>query len=70
MHCARSLGHGADAVLARPGGGRQLHLVGDHHPGQGNMSTRTLTPSMLRDVLRRGAETVGLPARSHGRAGI
>ncbi|MEU3221085.1 uracil-DNA glycosylase [Streptomyces sp. NPDC006971] len=65
-----AFGHGTEAVLARPGGGRPLHLLGGYHPSQRNMSTHTLTPSMLRDVLRRGAEAAELPARPrHGRPG-
>jgi uracil-DNA glycosylase len=59
-------GHGCEALLADPRGGRPLHLVGGYHPSQRNMSTRTLTPAMLRDVLRRSADLAGLPAH-HGR---
>jgi uracil-DNA glycosylase len=57
-------------LLVDPGGGRPLNLVGCYHPSQRNMSTRTLTPAMLRDVLRRGADLAEIPARPHsGRAG-
>lgn len=61
-------GHGAEVLLAdvRAGGGPgagELRLVGGYHPSQRNMFTRTLTPGMLRDVLRRGAKTAGLPRR-------
>ncbi|MEU2206032.1 uracil-DNA glycosylase [Streptomyces hygroscopicus] len=63
-------GHGAEVLLAHSGGGRPLHLVGGYHPSQRNMSTRTLTPAMLRDVLRRGARVGGLPVRLyHGGPG-
>ncbi|MCO8305674.1 uracil-DNA glycosylase family protein, partial [Streptomyces sp. RKCA744] len=63
-------GHGAEVLLAHSGGGRPLHLVGGYHPSQRNMSTRTLTPAMLRDVLRRGARAGGLPVRLyHGGPG-
>ncbi|MGW3266205.1 uracil-DNA glycosylase [Streptomyces sp. NPDC001056] len=58
-------GHGAEVLLASAGGGRPLHLVGGYHPSWRNMSTRTLTPAMLRDVLRRGAEAGGLLTRPH-----
>lgn len=57
-----AFGHGVDVTLRAAGGdrGRELHLVGGYHPSQRNMSTRRLTPVMLRDVLRRGAELAGL----------
>ena len=38
-----------------------MHLIGGYHSSQRNMSTRTLTPAMLRDVLHRGAAIAGLP---------
>jgi uracil-DNA glycosylase len=41
-----------------------VHLIGSYHPSQRNMFTRTLTPAMLRDVLRRGAELAGLPGHA------
>ncbi|MEU8836277.1 uracil-DNA glycosylase, partial [Streptomyces sp900116325] len=44
---------------------RRVHLVGGFHPSQRNMSTRTLTPAMLRDVLQRGATLAGLPQEPH-----
>ncbi|WP_236062120.1 uracil-DNA glycosylase [Actinacidiphila acididurans] len=56
-------GHAAEVVLPDPAGGSPLHLVGSYHPSQRNMSTRTLTPAMLRDALRRGADLAGLPTR-------
>lgn len=55
-----AFGHGAEVVLEGGREGRELHLVGGYHPSQRNISTRTLTPAMLRDVLRRGAELAGL----------
>ncbi|PZH16002.1 uracil-DNA glycosylase [Streptomyces sp. NTH33] len=56
-----AFGHGAEALLTDASGERQVHLVGGYHPSQRNMSTRTLTPAMLRDVLHRGAVIAGLP---------
>ncbi|MFD1659222.1 uracil-DNA glycosylase [Streptomyces caeni] len=58
-------GHGAEALLLDPGGVRRVHLVGAYHPSRRNMFTRTLTPGMLREVLRRGAGLAGLPAAPH-----
>ncbi|MFD5650531.1 uracil-DNA glycosylase [Streptomyces sp. NPDC127039] len=60
-----AFGHGAEARLTSPGEGRPLHLVGGYHPSRRNMSTHTLTPTMLRDVLRRGADAAELPPRLH-----
>ena len=59
-------GHGAEAVITDSGGKREVTLIGGYHPSRQNMSTRTLTPAMLRDVPRRGAEAVGLPAVTRG----
>ncbi len=56
-----AFGHGAEALLTDAAGERQVHLVGGYHPSQRNMSTRTLTSGMLRDVLHRGAVISGLP---------
>ncbi|MFF4096103.1 uracil-DNA glycosylase [Streptomyces sp. NPDC001834] len=56
-----AFGHGAEAVLTDASSERHVHLVGGYHPSQRNMSTRTLTPAMLRDVLHRGAVIAGLP---------
>lgn len=56
-----AFGHGAESQLVTHGGDQRLRLIGSYHPSQRNMSTRTLTPDMLRDVLRRGADVAGLP---------
>ncbi|MFI1797450.1 uracil-DNA glycosylase [Streptomyces sp. NPDC020379] len=56
-----AFGHGAESQLVTPDGEQRLRLIGSYHPSQRNMSTRTLTPDMLRDVLRRGAGAAGLP---------
>ncbi|WP_225850493.1 uracil-DNA glycosylase [Streptomyces sp. HPF1205] len=53
-------GHGAEVALHDRAGRGPLHLVGSYHPSHRNMATRTLTPAMLRDVLRRGADLAGL----------
>ncbi|MEU5099715.1 uracil-DNA glycosylase [Streptomyces sp. NPDC020996] len=60
-------GHGAEAPAVDPAGEREVRLIGGYHPSRRNMSTRTLTPAMLRDVLRRGAEAAGLPTRTGAR---
>lgn len=57
-------GHGTEALVVNPRGEREVRLIGGYHPSQRNMFTRTLTPAMLRDVLRRGAEVAGLPTRT------
>ncbi|MFF3258191.1 uracil-DNA glycosylase [Streptomyces sp. NPDC002932] len=57
-----AFGHGAEAALTSRDGQRTLHLVGGYHPSQRNMSTRTLTPVQLREVLLRGAVLARLPA--------
>ncbi|HEY3483073.1 MAG TPA: uracil-DNA glycosylase [Streptomyces sp.] len=60
-------GHGAEALLTDAAGEREVRLVGGYHPSRRNMSTRTLTPAMLRDVLCQGAVAAGLPVRpGHG----
>jgi uracil-DNA glycosylase len=58
-----SFGHGAHAQLTDARGERVLHLIGGYHPSQRNMSTRTLTPAMLRDVLHRAADIAAVPVR-------
>ncbi|WP_043267735.1 uracil-DNA glycosylase [Streptomyces sp. CT34] len=59
-----AFGHGAEALIVDPRDEREVCLIGGYHPSQRNMFTRTLTPAMLRDVLRRGAEVAGLPTGS------
>ncbi|MEV0492578.1 uracil-DNA glycosylase [Streptomyces atratus] len=56
-----AFGHGAHAQLTDTRSERVLHLIGGYHPSQRNMSTRTLTPAMLRDVLHRGADIADVP---------
>lgn len=56
-----AFGHGAEVLLTDASGAHPLHLVGCYHPSQRNMSTRTLTPAMLRAVLRRAAALAALP---------
>lgn len=64
-----AFGHGAEALLTDAADERQVHLIGGYHPSQRNMSTRTLTPAMLRDVLRRGSVIAGLSReREHPQA--
>lgn len=46
-------GHGHHALLTDPATDRRLHLLACYHPSRRNVSTRTLTPAMLRDVLHR-----------------
>ncbi|MFE6690236.1 uracil-DNA glycosylase [Streptomyces sp. NPDC057743] len=57
-------GHGVEALVVDPLREQEVCLVGGYHPSQRNLFTRTLTPAMLRDVLRRGAEVAGLSTRS------
>jgi uracil-DNA glycosylase len=57
-----AFGHGTDTMLRDARGERLLHLLGCYHPSQHNTSTGRLTPAMLRDVLRRGADVAGLPS--------
>ncbi|MGW2186616.1 uracil-DNA glycosylase [Streptomyces sp. NPDC001719] len=56
-----AFGHGAESWTVTPDGERGLCLICSYHPSQRNLFTRTLTPEMLRDVLRRGADRAGLP---------
>ena len=61
-----AFGHGAHAQLTDAQSERVLHLIGGYHPSQRNMSTRTLTPAMLRDVLQRGADIADVAVRRTG----
>jgi uracil-DNA glycosylase len=64
-----AFGHGVEVLLTDAREQRQLHLLGCYHPSQRNISTGTLTPDMLLDVLRRGADIAQLPvAPEHGPA--
>nr|AJW65418.1 uracil DNA glycosylase [Nocardiopsis sp. CMB-M0232] len=58
-----AFGHGTEALVSDPRGGRDVCLIGGYHPSRRNMFTRTLTPAMLHDVVRRGAEIAELPVR-------
>ncbi len=53
-------GHGAEAVLGRPGGddGPSVVLLGSYHPSQQNTFTGKLSEAMLDDVLGRAADTM------------
>ena len=53
-------GHGAHFILPDPQSARPLHLLGCYHPSRRNLSTRVLTPVMLHDMLRHGANLAGL----------
>jgi uracil-DNA glycosylase family 4 len=55
--------HGTETELLHSHRNQRLHLIGGYHPSQRNMSTRTLTLAMLRDVLRQSAHAAGLPVR-------
>jgi uracil-DNA glycosylase family 4 len=55
-----AFGHGTQAVLLDPSDGRDLRLIGCYHPSRRNMSTRTVTPTMLREALAQGARAAGL----------
>lgn len=50
-------GHGNHILIADEPCRRELHLFGCYHPSQRNVSTRTLTGAMLRDVLQRAVAT-------------
>nr|WP_233608174.1 uracil-DNA glycosylase [Nocardia stercoris] len=48
-----TFGHGMEVILTQPLSGRQLRVFGSYHPSRRNISTRIVTPAMLREVLRR-----------------
>jgi uracil-DNA glycosylase len=48
-------GHGAEALLGRPGAAGNVTLLGCYHPSQQNTFTGRLTAAMLDDVLGRAA---------------
>jgi uracil-DNA glycosylase family 4 len=52
-------GHGAEVELPGTRSG-SVRLIGCYHPSHRNVATRTLTPEMLREVLRHAARTAGL----------
>ena len=55
--------HAAHVPLGAADGDGVLHLFASYHPSRRNISTRTLTPAMLRDVLHRAAAAASLPTR-------
>jgi uracil-DNA glycosylase family 4 len=56
-------GHGARVPLRSADGTGELLLLGSYHPSRRNVSTRTVTPAMIGEVLRAGAVAAGLPVR-------
>ncbi|WP_245713683.1 uracil-DNA glycosylase [Nocardia vaccinii] len=58
-------GHGHHVLLDDPVADRQLHLFGCYHPSRRNVSTRTLTPAMLRDVLHRAITAASDTGQKH-----
>lgn len=57
-----TFGHGAETELVDESGRFSTRLIGCYHPSQRNISTRTLTPAMLREVLGHAAQLAGLPS--------
>ncbi|MFI0897484.1 uracil-DNA glycosylase [Streptomyces sp. NPDC020983] len=55
-----AFGHGARVRLRAQDGGGELLLFGCYHPSRRNISTRTVTPAMIRDVLHEAAQAAGL----------
>ncbi|WP_230329785.1 uracil-DNA glycosylase [Nocardia aurantiaca] len=60
-------GHGRHVLLVDPVTDRRVHLFGCYHPSQRNVSTRTLTPAMLREVLHRAITVAHHTGESHDR---
>lgn len=56
-------GHATRVRLRAAEGGGELVLIGCYHPSRRNISTRTVTPAMIHDVLRTAAHTAGLAVR-------
>jgi uracil-DNA glycosylase len=54
-------GHGATAEVQPKDDGRPLVLFGAYHVSQQNVQTGTLTPAMLRDVLKQAKAAASLP---------
>ncbi|MCX0273712.1 uracil-DNA glycosylase [Nocardia zapadnayensis] len=52
-----TFGHGRHILIDDPSTQRGLHLFGCYHPSRRNISTRTLTPAMLHDLLQRALTT-------------
>lgn len=52
-----TFGHGRHILLGDPSASRALHLFGCYHPSRRNISTGTLTPAMLHDLLQRALVT-------------
>jgi uracil-DNA glycosylase family 4 len=61
-----AFGHAAQVRLQAAEGPGELLLFGCYHPSQRNVSTRLVTPAMIREVLRTAATAAGLPARGGG----
>lgn len=56
-------GHGTVVRLRAAEGAGELLLFGCYHPSRRNISTRTVTPAMIREVLGAAAAAAGLPVR-------
>ncbi|MFG1810899.1 uracil-DNA glycosylase [Streptomyces sp. NPDC049040] len=59
-----AFGHARNVVLHEAEGDGELHLIGCYHPSRRNISTRTVTPEMIRAVLRTAADAAALPTRA------
>jgi uracil-DNA glycosylase family 4 len=58
-----AFGHGTVVRLRPAEGAGELLLFGCYHPSRRNISTRTVTPAMIREVLGAAAGAAGLPVR-------